>query len=103
MYYLQWISLLEARRAYPHASLEATMINLQGGKPDPADPDAPAPRKAHLVWTAEERLPPWASLTTGPGVWTPDSARAALLHASRLPLAALNRLDFGRLRALAGA
>jgi hypothetical protein len=103
VYYLQWITLLEARRAWPQASLEATMRNHNGGKPDPTDPDAPKPRKAHLIWTAEECLPPWASLDVGPGVWTQASARDALDNAARLPIVALARLDFGRLRALAGA
>lgn len=103
LYYLRWLPLIEGRKAYPMASLEATVLNAVGGKADPSDPDQAPPRAAHLVWTATERLPPWATLDTGPGVWTPASARDAIDHAALLPVDALARLDFQRLRALAGA
>lgn len=102
-YYLRWVPLIEARRAWPVASLEASVLNLMGGKPDPAAPDTPPPRPRHLIWTVDERLPPWAQLDSGPSVWTRASARAALDHAARLPLQALVRVDFHRLRALAVA
>lgn len=102
-YYLQWVPLIEARRAWPTASLEAVVLNMMGGKPDPTADDAPAPRPLHLLWTVDERLPPWAQLDARPGVWTRASARAALDHAARLPLQALVRVDFHRLRALAVA
>lgn len=102
-YYLRWLGLIEARRAYPSASMEATVLNMMGGKPDPGDPDPAPPRKASLLWSPEERLPPWATLDSGPGVWTTASARDALDHAGRLPMRALAALDFARLRQLAGA
>lgn len=103
LYYLRWLPLIEGRRAYPLASIEASMLNAAGGKPDPADADRPPPRPQHLLFTPTEMLPPWATLDTGPGVWTRDSARDALEHAALLPVDALSRLDFQRLRALAGA
>jgi hypothetical protein len=103
LYYLRWVPLIEARKAYPLASLEASVLNLGGGKRDANDPDAPAPRPAHLTWTALERLPPWANLETGPGVWTSRSARALLDHATLIPAHALARVDMSHLRRLAGA
>jgi hypothetical protein len=97
------VPLLEGRRAYPHASLEATVLNIMGGKHDPSKSDAAPPTPPHLLWLPEERLPPWARLMHAPSVWTPASARAALDHAARLPTAALARIDFHRLRAIAVA
>lgn len=104
VYYLRWLPLLEARRAYPIASLEATVLNVAGGKrddaDDPADAASPPPKPSRL-FTAEERLPPWAALELAAGPWTRETAIEALEHASDLPVWALDLLDFRRLRDLA--
>lgn len=103
VYYLRWLPLIEARRGWGAASLEAALLNVVGGKPDPvedADASTPAP-PAHRLWTPEERLPPWAYLDLGPGVWTPESARDAIRNAARLPAGGLALLDFRRLEAIA--
>lgn len=102
-YYLRWLPLLEARRAYPIASLEAAVLNLVGGKRDDVeDADASSPPPArHRLFTGEERLPPWAALEVGRSPWTRSSAVEALNRASELPTWALELLDFRRLHALA--
>ena len=103
VYYLRWIPLLEARRGWGAASLEAALLNVAGGKPDPnEEPDTP-PVPPRRLFTVEERLRPWARLELGPGVWTPESARDAIANAHRLPVGALAILDFERLERIATA
>lgn len=101
-YYLRWLPLLEARRAYPVSSLEAAVLNLVGGKRDEVeDADATSPPPArHRLFEAQERLPPWAALEVGRGAWTRSSAVEALHLAGELPTWALELLDFRRLRDL---
>jgi hypothetical protein len=103
VYYLRWIPLIEARRGWGSASLEAALLNVVGGKPDPsADSEADnPPLPPSRLFTPEERPPPWARLETGPGVWTARSARDALEHAHQLPVGALAILDFDRLERIA--
>lgn len=82
---------------WPTAQLEATVLNVAGGKPDP-DEEKPAdakPFKPELLFRASELLMPWARLvgadaatlaaTEGKGttarlneLWTPLSAAVAL-------------------------
>jgi hypothetical protein len=102
LYYMRWLPLLEARRAYPIASLEATVLNVAGGKRDEVeDADtASAPTPAHRLFTADERLPPWADLELPAGAWSRESALEAIELASELPVWALELLDFRRLRDL---
>lgn len=103
IYYLRWLPLIEARRGWGAASLEAALLNVVGGKPAPVEDGETAspPTPEHLRFTAEELLPWWAELDTGPGVWTPASAKEAIEHARDLPAGALALLDFRRLRAIA--
>lgn len=101
LYYMRWIPLLEARRAYPIASLEATVLNVAGGKRedvDDADDAGTPPPAPHRLFSAEERLPPWAALEHGSGPWTREAALEALELAATLPVWALDLLDFRRLR-----
>lgn len=101
VYYLRWLPYLEARYAYPIASLEATVLNVAGGKRaevDDAEDAGSPPPAPHRLFTAEERLPPWAYLERGAGPWTRESAIEALEHASELPVWALDLLDFRRLK-----
>lgn len=103
VYFLRWLPLLEARRAYPIASLEATVLNVAGGRRDDADDGADAaspPPKPSRLFTAEERLPPWAALELATGPWTRETAIEALERAKDLPVWALDLLDFRRLRDL---
>jgi hypothetical protein len=104
-YYLRWLPLLEARRAYPIASLEAAVLNLVGGKRDDVeDAEASTPPPArHRLFTGEERLPPWAALEVGRSPWARASAIEALNRASELPTWALELLDFYRLRQVASS
>lgn len=103
IYYQRWIPLVEARRAYPSASLEATVLNVVGGKPEPVeDADASSPpTPAHRLFDPEERLPYWARLEMPAGAWTGASAREALARTRDLPPWALALLDFRRLERLA--
>lgn len=60
-YFLAHVPELEARRAFPFAHLEATILNMMGGKGDVDEhgnikkPEKP-PKPDHLLWTAEERM-----------------------------------------------
>lgn len=101
-YYMRWLPLLEARRAYPVASLEATVLNVAGGKREEVDDadEASPPTPTHRLFGADERLPPWADLELPAGPWTREAAIEALEHAGTLPVWALELLDFRRLRDL---
>lgn len=65
-YFLHHVPLIEARQHYPFAQLEATLLNMMGGKGDVDEsgrevkPDKP-PKPPHLLWTPLERLVFYAS------------------------------------------
>jgi len=91
-YLLEHMPDIEFRRAYPLAGLEATILNMTGGKPDPSDPDS-KPMDASRTYSPFERLPwyaqpAWARhAATSIGV---DAARDFMRNRKRLPLWALN-------------
>lgn len=95
-----------ALKSWPLAQLEASMLNVAGGKKDPdAEPDPNAePARPELQFRARELLMPWAHLvgpdarliealtTTGDDSpaeapeadpWTPEGAEAFLYAGSR--------------------
>jgi len=78
-YFLHHLPLIEARRHYPLAQLEATILNMMGGKGDVDEhgrekkPEKP-PKPAHLLWTPQERLAFYASFGEAAKV-TPGMSR----------------------------
>jgi hypothetical protein len=68
------------------AQLEATILNMFGGKPDPAE-ESKGKGKAlppERMWTAEERLVFFARLSQ-PTTWTLSALRDAFINSKKLP------------------
>lgn len=78
---------VELRRTYPLAGLEATILNMMGGKPDPREkPDKPM--DPGRLYTPFERLPWYARPTWADGMSAGIgrvAARDFLANRKRLP------------------
>ena len=88
VYFHERIPLIEARRAYPFAQLEAALRNIAGGKPKPGDAK---PKPVTELYTASELMPFYASFDELGGLSV--SAKEDLIkHAQSLPSWALQFL-----------
>lgn len=59
-YYLRHMREVHLRNAYPLAQLEATLLNMMGGKRPPKEESSEPPLAEHERFTPGERLPWYA-------------------------------------------
>lgn len=96
-YFLHHVPLIEARRAYPFAQLEATILNMMGGKGDVDESgrevksDKP-PKPPHLLWTPLERLVFYASFgeDAAPAGLSREAAQDIMSNLADVPAWALH-------------
>lgn len=103
-YFLEHLPEIEARRAFPFAHLEATILNMMGGKGDVDEhgrvkQSEKPPKPDHLLWTAEERMQAiWYARFSGSesvaerSSLTPEAARDILDNLNSAPAWALHLL-----------
>lgn len=106
-YFGDHLPLVAARRHYPIAKLEATLLNSLGGKPDPNEKNKTKPKPEHLSYTPEERLPWYARFTSTnnetTGALSTEAARALLGNTDDLPSWALGVAPIGEARQVIAA
>lgn len=86
-YFLEHLPDVELRRAYPLAGLEATILNMMGGKRKKKSESDEPPLEKHELWLAIERLPffaqpEWVKEAT-PSI-SVEAAQDFLKHKKRL-------------------
>ena len=80
------------------AEFMATVLNIMGGKPDPADKDTKLVPPERM-YTSEDTIV-WFAKEPKVSKWTPASARVALEHRDRLPVWARDSMPWSHIEAL---